>query len=192
MKIRKLAYIGSCLAAVTFLTTPANANVINAAPVGGYGTFQDTNTGRVWLDLNNFFNESYSQMAATANSLGFTVAMYGDVSQLLNSLPLVGGQWPTYASIMGSAPNRGLIWGGFDPGNGGTHGWAYSFDTDQNWTYILNSGHSDNSIENDGSAFADMNIWAFQTGTVPDGGSTVALLGFALAGVAVLRRKLRC
>ena len=28
--------------------------------------------------------------------------------------------------------------------------------------------------------------------SVPDGGSTVSLLGFALLGVAVLRRKLRC
>jgi len=27
---------------------------------------------------------------------------------------------------------------------------------------------------------------------VPDGGSSVSLLGFALLGVAVLRRKLRC
>ena len=48
----------------------------------------------------------------------------------------------------------------------GTYEWTWGTGADQNFTLVI--------------------------GTVPDGGSTVSLLGFALLGLVALRRKLRC
>jgi hypothetical protein len=42
-----------------------------------------------------------------------------------------------------------------------------------------------------GTGLANQNF-TLQIGAVPDGGSTVSLLGFALVGLAALRRKLSC
>jgi hypothetical protein len=43
-----------------------------------------------------------------------------------------------------------------------------------------------------GDGGANQNFTLIIGGSVPDGGSTVSLLGFALAGLGILRRKLRC
>lgn len=153
---------------------------------GGYGFFQDTTTGRVWLDLNNFFGMSHNQMAAAATSLGFTVASQADV-QLTDSLPLDSGQWSTYAAIMGSAPNRPLIWGSYLEG-GAPHGWGFSYESMQNWAFVNDIVDPD-QIPNQGSPDADMNIWAYRPGSVvPDGGSTPLLLGLALGALAARKR----
>ena len=82
----RLAPIGTtALTAVS-----AQAGVIDHADVGGFRTFQGTNTGRVWLDQNNFFDETTNQMIAQANAAGFTFARRSDVDALLGSLPLSG------------------------------------------------------------------------------------------------------
>jgi len=169
----------------------ANATIINGPNIGGYTTFQDLSTGRTWLDLNNFFNQSYSRMAATATSLGLTLATEADVLQLVSTLPLTGGQWSTYASIMGSAPNRELIWGGYaDPGTG-AHGWAWSNNGDISWNDEHQTQFRDNQVENHGGPYADMNIWAYtyKIAGVPDTGSSGALLCLAFTALAGLRRK---
>jgi hypothetical protein len=51
--------------------------------------------------------------------------------------------------------------------NPGTYVWSWGNGANQNFTLIIG-------------------------GSVPDGGSTISLLGFALAGLGILRRKLRC
>jgi hypothetical protein len=183
---RTLTTVATLLALGAPLT--ARANVIPAAPVGGYNTFEDQNTGYVWLDLNDFFGESYNQMASTATGLGFNLATEADVSTLLNSLPLTGGRWTSYAATMGSAPNRELIWGAFYS-DATSVGWAYAYSYQASWTIY---GFADwaTDIPNAGTPNADLNIWAYKKAGVPDGGSTIAMLGMVVSGLAFIRRKL--
>lgn len=169
-----------------------HANIVSVPDVDGLTAFQDTNTGLVWLGLNNFFNESPADQLVTAEAAGFSLADTGQVNFLLNSLPLDGGQWSTYASIMGSAPNRGLIWGDYsDASYPGQQEWAYAYSGDTSWSYELNDGPM-TFIPNGGGPYADLNLWAVQTGNsqVPDAAPTALILGVALLGLAVMRRRL--
>ncbi len=183
--------IVTLLAAAAFICPRAAfADIVTSGSVDGLATFEDQNTGRVWLDLNDFFNESYNQMATTAAADGFTLANEQDVQNLLNSIPVSGADWSTDASIMGSAPNRQLIWGAYLGSTDATAGWAYAFDGDPSWTFVNDAVGSD-VVPNGDSDIADMNIFAFEGGraSVPDPASTLALVGGAFAGLAALRRR---
>ena len=86
------------------------AAVIDSADVGGLATFQDTNTGRVWLELDNFFGKTTTEMVAAAQSAGFTFATTADVHQLLDALPLTGSELPvSYTHLLSSAGASGSI-----------------------------------------------------------------------------------
>ena len=166
----------------------AGATISDLPAEGGYGRFLDQNTGRVWLDLNNFFDQSYNQMAAAATAAGYTLATEADVQGLVNTLPLGAGQWPTYASIMGGAPNRALIWGGYDTGGSGVYGWGWSFDGDTVWSFSSSSPFAKGDVPNGGTEYADMNIWAFKP--IPEPSTWLAGAGM-LAGLlgTMIRRK---
>jgi hypothetical protein len=190
MRLLKHSIITLLATAACLVPRAAFADIVTSGSVDGLATFQDQNTGLVWLDLNDFFNENYDQMAATATAAGFTLADGQDVQSLLNSIPVGGAAWSTDASIMGSAPNRALIWGGYLGSSNASAGWAYAFQGDATWTLVDDAVPS-NTVPNGDSDIADMDIFAFKTGTssVPDASSTLTLVGGALAGLAALRRR---
>ena len=183
--MKKIVFLLSTL----FSLSVAQAAVIDHADVSGLKTFQDTNTSRIWLDMNNFFNQSTADMVTVANAAGFSFALRVDVEGLLLSLPLTGGEWPSYKAIMGDAPNRELIWGSYDDGGlPSTIGWAFAFDTDTAWNF-LDAAFATNGVPNGGGQFADMNIWAYQTGPAVPEPASMALLGLGLAGLGATRRR---
>jgi len=172
------------------VTSASHAAVVNSADVAGFTTFSDTNTGRVWLDLNNFFNQTPTQMITAATSAGFTFATRSDVEVLLNSLPLNGGEWAGYNTIMGGAPNRALLWGAYDDvdADPSVAGWAFAFDNSIVWRFDDVVAPL-NVVQNANSSIADLNLWAFQTGAVVPEPGSLALAGLALIALAGLRRR---
>src|SRR5574343_1499909 len=91
----------------------ANAAIVNSGDINGLHTFSDTSTGMVWMDLDNYFDSATGtgsmtglQMISAAQAAGFTVATLSQVQSLLDTRPLTGGEWSSYAAIMGSGDPR--------------------------------------------------------------------------------------
>jgi len=185
-----MKYARLILLSIIFLTFgfwgQANATIIDFSDVNGFNTFQDQNTGRIWLDLNNFKFQTYDEMRTAAIGSGFTIAGYDDVNQLLSSLPDPKANWSSYTSIMGNSPTRDLIWGGYAHADIKKHNWAWAYANQENWKFdseLVPEGHNNDEI------YGDMNIWAYKSGSkaVPEP-ATMFLLGLGLGGLAGVRR----
>lgn len=171
---------------ISFGSYNSKADIIDYNNIGGFGTFKDLNTRRVWLDMDSFFNMSTNDMVAAANVAGFTFATETDVLELIFSLPLANGEFESYKQIMGDAPNRELIWGSYyisdtlvawahtnEPT--GNDYWQYTGDPNEyrNWDNIPNT--------NNYPEYTDMNIWAYQeTPTTVSDASIMFLLSSSL------------
>ncbi|TXH04846.1 MAG: PEP-CTERM sorting domain-containing protein [Rhodocyclaceae bacterium] len=174
----------------------ANAAVVNSSDINGLRTFSDTSTGMVWMDLDNYFDSATGtgsmtglQMISAAQAAGFTVATRSQVQSLLDTLPLTGGEWSSYAAVMGFGDPRDLIWGLTQDGQ--SYGWAWSYSTDSTWQYSGASG-VDLVAAGNGAGSQDLGVWAFRNGGQVPEPSTVTLLAIALlAGSASRARRNR-
>jgi len=192
----KLKHWVVAISATIALCQAAHANVVNSADVAALRTFQDSSTGRIWLDMDNFFDADATSgitgnaMIAAAQAAGFTFATKSDVEQLLNTLPLDGGQWTSYANVMGYGHPRQLIWGMYDDLNGDPFGFAWAWSDSFSWSYA-DDVTSANAVQNEGANGAvDMGIWAYKLASndVPEP-DMLALLGLGFLGLCAARRK---
>jgi hypothetical protein len=141
-------------------------------------------TGLVWVDLDNFFNQSTIQMKATVEAAGFTFADKSSVETLLSGLPLTNPptEWNSYVPIMGFDPVNSLIWGSYDNGlNNGVAGLGYAYSSQVGWSFIDN--WVSNNAPNNGQ-----NIFAYQSAStsVPE---PFTIVGTLVGGTAALRLK---
>lgn len=87
---------------VLFMTSPANALIIDLPDVDGLGYFKDTNTGYTWLDVDNFSevltkDDYMTELFGT----GFHLANLSEVLELQQSIPLNPESFNTHFEIMG-------------------------------------------------------------------------------------------
>jgi hypothetical protein len=150
-------------------------------------------TGLVWVDFDNFFNQNTSDMKTIVEAAGFTFASRSSVETLLGDLSDLPTSWNSYASIMGKAPNRDIIWGSYDDGNNGPNDtfvgvvYANSFDTQ----WIFSDNYADiSNIPNQDSTGADLNIFAYKaqasSTAVPE---PFTIVGTLVGGSAALRMR---
>jgi hypothetical protein len=191
-------------AALLLAAASGHAQIVAGGNVDGLGTFEDQNTGRTWLRLDDFFGMSGDQMVSTAQGAGFQLASSEDVSVLLAGLtPITHAKWLSDAAIMGSAPNRNIIWGAYEGSDSVHVGWAWAADWDSSWSMIANADSIFDTPNGVGSPYADMNIWAFRNpdqdgpgdagprGAVPEPVSWALMLaGFGLVGAKMRRGRI--
>lgn len=181
MKIKSVLFVAVLLAIPAFLPsvkavpiniTTSGGALVSAAPKSDLGDFGDA-TVLNWLTA-----DVLSYNSITASSLGSPISVLGQIGQTSGT----GGNSITL-NVTGFS-YLFLHWGG----QGG--GWAQAF-------YVGNSAGSfnfNNSLVGTGQnpSVGGLSFYSFyNSNNVPDGGSTVMMLGAALSGLSLVVRRFK-
>jgi hypothetical protein len=150
------------------------------------------------MKVGNFWDQTYTQIAADVTGTGFALATESQVQTLFADAgnPLTEPVYNNLASIMGGAWSGGaepggreIIWGDYLSTGLSTENWA--------WAYGPNIGGNGWNIENQSQplsyAYADLGAWVVSgtSTSVPDGASSLLLLGLSTVALLSYRQKLR-
>lgn len=199
---RLRAIFGLCALALTASTGFAAVIDVADVNIGGnnYRAFQDVDSNRVWLDLDNFLNyngnpQSFDSLTTLLAGSGYRVATLADVQALNSSMTSSSDTWLTMAQIMGGnyagsshmPGNRSLMWGIYE--DAGTVDYAYRFSSDSEMHYAPDINLSFTEIFSD-RGLGDLGAWVVSdaSAATPEPGS-VFLLGAGMAGLAIGRRR---
>ena len=191
------------LTAILLAGTPVHATVIDKPDVvigaNSYRAFQDTTTGNVWLDLDNFFSKGYTYngIVALLSGSDFHLATLPEMAALQASIPAVPGNFAAEVLIVGgNYPGslyadgaRSLMFGAYDDGDSAMVSTFWRYDiTAGPWSHTTDSISSDLPLSN---LSADFGAWVIgPTQAIPEPETYALLLtGLGLLGFVARPRK---
>ena len=187
------------LATLALLATAASAHaaLVNHSDVNGMRTFQDTNTGLIWADLDNWklanvgapMQDRFASMndyLAAVQAAGFSWATTAQVDALLATVPLgiATNAQAAFATMMtdwGSMLewHSGLSDGGSQSGNTRQV-------TDHHLAYASNPSWTSTLLSSDFTDSPSVGLYAYLAGpAAAPGGSVPAPATLTLAGLAL-------
>ena len=147
----KKYFVVLILGAFLTFARPADALIVDLPDMGSTGFFKDLTTGYIWMDIDNFFGQTYSSISSSLSGSDFHLASLSEINQLKLSAPAELALFDAHSAIMGGSTSVNLIWGFFDDDGNHTNGgsWNYKWGlnnfnqaTDQ-WFTPIGSGTND-------------------------------------------------
>jgi hypothetical protein len=200
--------VSLCLAVLALLSmgnSLASAAVIDVSDVvvagSSYRAFQDTTTGLVWLDLDNFFFDNtatYNSIVILLAGSGFHLASITDLLLLTGSIPAVPANFNAEAVVVGAnyagSPHatgtRSLMWGIYEDGNSADGvSYVYRFGSSTFWNMGSNLVSATAALNSVNSTDSDLGAWIVADAAEVPEPVGAALVGLGLAWAALLRRK---